>query len=220
MDTNTSNNGANLQNASVVLPLTAFTKEPDKGFRLSRVIFKADKSGNKAQASKGVIIPDTLSIAECEKFPALAAVMLSAVKGIQDDLIRSMVLKNQEQVWHDSITAEKLEAFAVESNENLGRLTLEEVTEFCSKNAAVILAAYATVKNLQEIAEEKQAGIIKGLSEILARLTDSKATFTEAQESVLSLIVENTESEVKAKLSAKLSAAVKRRKDTADALDL
>lgn len=163
----TSNKGANLEGASIVLPLKAFEKDPDAGFRLSRHIAKKDKDGNYngLQTSKGVIVPANLALADAIKLPALRAVLTECLEGAQDRLIRSLLEQGKEQIQHAAIALECVEKYLAEQPETFGRLSAEKIATWFDEECAdvVILRVSLKLFNVEPVNlnEAQRAQVVK-----------------------------------------------------------
>ena len=209
MDANTSNKGANLEGASIVLPLKSFQKAPDAGFRLARIIAKKSKDGAKElDESKGVIVPDSLSVSDANKMPALSAVLKAALVDVQDRMIRAAVISGSETIQHNDISLAKLEVFAAAENQSVGRLTVEEIKSFFEAARETVLALYAAERNLQEVSEEQARKVCAAYLGLFQTLTAAKPSFSQAKHKErLQMIAENVESDYSGKILAKIAAA-------------
>lgn len=207
--------GGNLDNASQFVKLASLTGKIEQGKRLIRVIAKTTKDGTKELAeSLGLIVPDNLvSVAECAKYPTLNAVMLEALHDLQTQRAKVAALAGESQVWHAELSPEKLEAFAAESNEELGRLTLAEITEFVKANTVAAVAAYETVtgKSVEEAKQPQVINMVQGVLQLLTKSAKEVMLLTDKQETIVGLIVESCESPIKGKLQSKLASAKKNR---------
>lgn len=185
----TSNKGANLEGASIVLPLKAFEKDPDAGFRLSRHIAKKDKDGNYngLQTSKGVIVPANLALADAIKLPALRAVLTECLEGAQDRLIRSLLEQGKEQIQHAAIALECVEKYLAEQPDTFGRLSAEKIAAwFDAECADVVIVRLAMKKfgvepiNLNEEQQKQIVKLAEGALQLFQRAAERKPQWDEA----------------------------------------
>lgn len=217
----TNNVGANLANASQFFKLASYKGKPEPGFRVSRVIVKETKQGEKALSeSLAIIVPDNLSVSGANDYAALREVMAGSLRDLQDKLIRRFAIAGDSQVWHDSISLAKLEAFAVESNETLGRLTHAEIAELFKSqdNVAVIHAAYETATG-KEISDANCKQVNTVCEAILRKLCDSEPMFEKTvQEVFCSAVADNIDGDTAIKLRAKVKKAIETREKFESAL--
>ena len=218
--------GGNLANASQFVKLSSIKGKIEAGKICHRIIAKTrkDESGKEMKdlpESLAIIVPDNLSIANCQSYPTLAALMLEAVRNVQRDLCKSFAVKGEAQVWHNEISPEKMESFAAEQNEKLGRLTLDQVSAFFTANAEHFLAAYSVFSG-RDVTDANRKQVEATLEGLLKRLCESDPILaSEKQEELLEAALESCEAPETARLQAKLQKAKKLRQDAvAAAADL
>lgn len=187
--TATSNKGANLDGASIVLPLKAFEKAPDEGFRLSRHIAKKDAKGsyNGLQVSKGVIIPDNLELSEAIRLPALRCVLRAALHTAQDTLIRSMLVNGKEQISHEAINLAAVEAYLQSQPETFGKLSADKIAVWFDAEAADVVVLRLALKRFGvepvDLNEEQRKQVVKlaeGVMVLFQRAAERSPVWEEA----------------------------------------
>jgi len=205
-----SSKGANLVGASIVLSLKSFDKAPDSGMRLARIIAKKDKEGSKDLAeSKGVIVPDVLTVADCAKFPSLNSAMVKLMQDWQNDLIKSLIVAGETQIQHAAITAERLAAHVASESESLGRLTEAEIKNWYEANKGALRTLYATTKGKESLTETETKQADLTMVRLYGALTEKAPVFQkESTRDNLRLFAEACDSHaLTGKILAKLAKA-------------
>jgi hypothetical protein len=156
----TSNQGANLNGASIVKQLKSFTKEPDAGYRLSRQIAKKDKNGNfgALKESFGVIVPDNLSVIEGCKFESVKEYLKDRLCELQDKVIRKLLEGGETTIHHNKIGYAALAEFA-ESSEGIGKLSAEKIGNWFEQEIAVavdVVFCTQVGKELEHLSNEQK----------------------------------------------------------------
>lgn len=212
----TSNQGANLEDVSIALPLKSFTVEPDAGFRLSRHVAKADKNGKIVglPASVGIIVPNSLNVSEAAKFEGLNDYLVDCLYELQDKIIRVDLNKGETQIRHESINYANMEKFA-STLAGVGKLSAEKIeawfTAECADAVAVMFLEQVG-KNVEELSSEQMLQMTQrqnAVKAFLVGLSAAKNSF--ANESVrtkLRSYVELTgESQIRTRLLGRIETA-------------
>ena len=160
------------------------------------------------EASKGVIVPDSLSVADANKMPALGVILKSALTELQDRLIRSQVVEGAKEIRHSTINLAALELFAASENQSAGRLTIEEIKKFFEAARETVLALYAAERNLTEVPEEQAKKVCAAYLGLFQTLTAAKPSFSQQKHKErLQMIAENVETPEAGKILAKILTA-------------
>lgn len=137
-------------------------KELESGFRLSRVIAKKGKIGNKTMESQGVIIP-VIGINVLNTLvndPIGKEFLINSVAGIQDSIIRKMV-ENGKLAFYDEQIGFSALITAMQSENESVRFSKDSIQKWFIEIMSPILDEKIAEK-YSGIAESKKAAMLNG----------------------------------------------------------